>query len=189
VAGVVDGNSWKRGAYQWQTIVRRKGYPQQSKTFETRKDVAAWARKIEREIETGTWRDSREAESTTLFECLERYINEVSIHKKGYKQEVHKANIIVRHPISSMFMSSIRGTDIAKFCDYRLAEGKSASTIQKELLISVYAEMSIYTVRFTVPPVQPARKPKVDNARNRRLERDDPCRYVSLTPRAITARL
>jgi len=171
----------KRGAYQWQAIVRRKGFPQQSKTFETRKDAEAWARKIEREIETGTWRDSREAESTTLFECLERYINEVSIHKKGYRQEVHKANVIARHPVSSMFMASIRGADIAKFRDARLKDGKAASTIQKELALLSHLFNTArreWSMESISNPVQFVRKPKVDNARNRRLEGDEEQRLL-----------
>lgn len=90
----------KRGDQQWQAIVRRKGFPQQSKTFKIKRDAQAWGRKVERDIDTGMWRDSREAESTTLIECLQRYVNEVSIHKKGASQEVVKANVIARYPLA-----------------------------------------------------------------------------------------
>ena len=33
-----------RGQYQFQAKIRRKGYPVQIKTFETRRDAEAWAR-------------------------------------------------------------------------------------------------------------------------------------------------
>jgi hypothetical protein len=33
-----------RGEYQWEAQIRRKGYPAQRKTFETKADAQAWAR-------------------------------------------------------------------------------------------------------------------------------------------------
>jgi len=37
----------KRGPHQWQAQVRKKGYPLQTKTFETRAGAQAWARAVE----------------------------------------------------------------------------------------------------------------------------------------------
>ncbi|WP_165386511.1 hypothetical protein [Pseudomonas orientalis] len=36
-----------RGEHQWEAQIRRKGYPAQRKTFETKSDAQAWARMIE----------------------------------------------------------------------------------------------------------------------------------------------
>jgi len=171
----------KRGQYQWQAIIRRKGHPQQSKTFETRKDAEAWARKIEREMDTGAWRDTRESESTTLHVCLERYLNEVSIHKKGHREEINKARVIARHPIASKFIGNIRGSDIAQYRDIRINEGKAASTIQKELALlshlfnTARKEWGMETLQN---PVQLVRKPKINNSRNRRLVDDEENRLL-----------
>ncbi len=68
----------KRGPYQWQAQVRRKGHPPQSKTFETRAAAESWARAIEVEIDNGVFVSRAEAESTTLKELLERYLAEVT---------------------------------------------------------------------------------------------------------------
>jgi len=163
----------KRGPLQWQAFVRRKGYPRQSKTFETRKNAEAWARMVEREIETGAWRDSREAESTTLHECLERYINEVSVHKKGFRQECNKANVIARHPIASMLMANIRGSHIALYRDHRVSEKMSPSTIQKELALLSHlfnTARKEWGMESLQNPVALVRKPKISNQRDRRLE-------------------
>lgn len=51
---------------KWQTLVRRKGYPEQSKTFLTKSDADQWGRLIESEIERGLFLDRSAAESTTL---------------------------------------------------------------------------------------------------------------------------
>ena len=37
----------KRGDYQFQAIIRRKGFPSQTKTFESRADAERWAREVE----------------------------------------------------------------------------------------------------------------------------------------------
>ncbi|WP_247617852.1 hypothetical protein [Pseudomonas syringae] len=36
-----------RGEYQWEAQIRRKGYPAQRKTFETKSDAQAWSCLIE----------------------------------------------------------------------------------------------------------------------------------------------
>ena len=36
-----------RGSYQYQAIVRRKGYPTQTKTFEKKQDAKDWASTVE----------------------------------------------------------------------------------------------------------------------------------------------
>ena len=61
----------KRGDY-WRAEVRRRGYPAQSRSFDTKPDAQAWARSVESEIDRGIWRDNREAERTTLADALDR---------------------------------------------------------------------------------------------------------------------
>ncbi|MCO1347908.1 hypothetical protein L0Y95_14445 [Burkholderia vietnamiensis] len=77
----------RRGDLQWQARVRRKGYPVQIKTFNTRAEAEAWARLIESEIDRGVFVSRAEAESTTLAEALDRYDREIAASKKGYVQE------------------------------------------------------------------------------------------------------
>lgn len=171
----------KRGAYQWQAIVRRKGYPQQSKTFETRKNAESWARKIERDIEAGHWRDSGEADRTTLAECLQRYIDEISSKKKSGKQEFYKANCILKHPVSNMYMSNIRSVDIADYRKSRESDDLAPSTIQKEMALLSHlfnVARKEWGMESLKNPVQDVSNPKVSNARDRRLEGDEEQRLL-----------
>ncbi|HYS62614.1 MAG TPA: hypothetical protein VEN30_02165, partial [Paraburkholderia sp.] len=62
----------KRGQYQWEAQVRRRGYPAQSKTFTTKAEADAWASMIESEMSRGVWVSRNEAEATTLYEALKR---------------------------------------------------------------------------------------------------------------------
>jgi len=49
----------KRGPYQWEAQIRRRGYPAQSKTFETKTEAEAWANMIESESCRGRrWRNA-----------------------------------------------------------------------------------------------------------------------------------
>jgi hypothetical protein len=96
----------------WQVAVRKKGYPPQYKTFRTRKEGEAWASVTESEMVRGVWRDRSEAESTTLKECLDRYLAEVTPKKKS-KGEGWYVKAWMTRPIASRFMASIRGKDLA----------------------------------------------------------------------------
>jgi len=45
----------KRGPYQWQAQIRKKGQPLQTKTFETHAEAEQWARAIEVEMDKGVF--------------------------------------------------------------------------------------------------------------------------------------
>lgn len=72
----------ERGPFQFQVQIRRKNYPTQTKTFETRREDKAWVIVIESEMVRGVFTDRREAEQTTLGAALERYKREVTSCKK-----------------------------------------------------------------------------------------------------------
>ena len=90
----------KRGPYQWQAQIRKKGYPPQSKTFETRAPAEQWAREVEHEMDQGIFVSRAEADSTTLGELLERYLMEVTPLKKGVAAETVRISALVRHPLT-----------------------------------------------------------------------------------------
>jgi hypothetical protein len=64
----------KRGSHQWQAQIRKKGYPPQVRSFRTRTAAEQWAREVEHEMDRGIFTSRSEAESTTLRELLERYL-------------------------------------------------------------------------------------------------------------------
>ena len=77
----------------WLARIRRKGVDQ-SKTFDTKREAELWLRDLERKID-GFGKDSKEVETfhlktTTLRETFERYIQEISPHKKGRNTVLHE---------------------------------------------------------------------------------------------------
>ena len=159
----------------WQAIVRRKGYPSQTKTFRAKRDAEAWARGIESEMDRGVWRDRSEAENTTLKECLERYLAEVTPKKKSEGEGWYVKAWMAR-PIAARFMASIRGKDLASEIRAMESEGKGANHIR--------LHRAVISNLFTVArrewgmeslenPADLVNNPKLPQGRNRRLVDDE----------------
>ena len=80
----------KRASNRWQAQVRRKGYPPQSKTFVTRAAAVQWVRSIEYEMDQGLFVSRNEAETTTVAELLNRYLQEFTVQKRGAGPEAYR---------------------------------------------------------------------------------------------------
>jgi len=47
---------YKRGDYQWEAKIRKAGFPQLARTFESKADAMAWAAEVETEMRRGNLR-------------------------------------------------------------------------------------------------------------------------------------
>ncbi len=168
----------QREGGRWQAKVRRRGHPVQSRTFTKKTDAEAWARKVESELERGVWRDTAEAERTTLAEALERYGREVTPRKKGAEQEIYRVRALRRLPLARRSLASIRGADIAEFRDAELTRLAPSSVVKQLALLSHLFEVARKEWGIEVDnPVRKISKPKFDNSRSRRLS-DEEARYL-----------
>ncbi len=161
----------KRGLHQWQAQIRKQGYPLQSKTFETRAAAARWARAIECEMDRGLFVSRVEAESITLGELLERYVEEVTPLKKGAAPEAARIRALIKHPLANRFLAGLRGVDLARYRDARLKK-VSPGTVKRELVILSHLfevarkEWGIHVHN----PVRDIKLPPNPKARDRRLQ-------------------
>lgn len=168
----------KKGEYQWHVQIRRKGYDAQTKTFNTRVEAEAWARNVENEMDRGVFVSRAEAESTTLYEALDRYEREVSKLKKGHDQERYRIAAWKEHPLAKRSLASLRSSDFAEYRDNRLAAGASAATIRNDLAVISH----IFTTcakEWGIPVVNSVaniRMPRANNSRDRRLVGDEETR-------------
>ncbi|OCX67654.1 hypothetical protein A6M27_10665 [Acidithiobacillus thiooxidans] len=156
----------------WQAIVRKKGYPSQSKTFRTKRDAEAWARLTESAMERGLWQNQSDADSTTLADALDRYGREVSSLKKSGKIELYRIGNLKTDKIAKLHLSRIRGADLAEYRDRRLKAGLSDSSVRLELAIisNLYTvAMKEWRMEGLRNPVLSVRKPSPGKARDRRL--------------------
>ena len=163
----------KRGPYQWEVRIRKKGLPVTCKTFETKYDAEKWAREIESEMDCGIFVPRAEAERTTLAEALDKYIAEYIPKLAHADKSERMAKAIQRRNIACMTMASIRSKDVADFIKEREAEGVSPNTIRLDLaLLSRLFEVAIsnWGMESLINPVSRVSKPKLPSGRERRLE-------------------
>jgi len=159
----------------FQAQFRRKGYQPISKVFPTLQEAEAWLRAIQSEIDGGVFELSRLAESTTLFNALERYELEVSPSKKSHAVEVHRIRRWKAEPIALRGLSLIRSSDMAYYRDRRIKEGASNDTVRQELALVSHLytiaikEWGMETLRH---PLKGIRFPKPGKGRDRRILQD-----------------
>lgn len=168
--------SFRKRSNGWQARIRRKGYPDLTKTFSTRSEANAWARQVESDIDKGSFVSRIEAENTTLFQLLNRYLNEITPHKKHFKVEVCRIKAWLKNPLSQRYLSTLRTTDFALWRDERVKQGKSSNTIKLELAIISHlysvarAEWGFESLEN---PIKYLRMPKLPNGRTRRVSNDE----------------
>lgn len=172
----------KRGTHQYQAIVRVKGYPTRTRTFETRKEAEHWSSTIELQMGAGTWKDTTQAKVTTLKAALERYAKQVTPHKRGATRELGRIKMWLENPLAQLSLADLRSKHFAKYRDDRL-KTVASSTVHKELaLIShVYVTAKKEWDIQVENPITDVKKPKLPEARDRRLEGDE---EVTLLKRA-----
>ncbi len=158
----------------WQAQVRRKGYPTQSKTFEKKSQAQAWARQAESEMERGVFVARGESERTTLGECFERYLEEVTPSKKLSGQGPERGFIRqwLGRPLSRRVIAEIRSVDVAAVIKDMVNEGKSENTIRLHLAVLSHLftiARSDWGMEALDNPVARVRKPRLPKGRERRV--------------------
>ena len=170
----------KRGDYQWEAQVRRKGFPPQSKTFNTRADAELWSATIESEMGRGVFIDRSDAERSTIGEIIERFTKEFApFHYKARLDGKEAWRFQCQHLNSALGKYSLAALDqklIAQYRDNRL-ETVGSSTVRKELfMLSKILKFAETECAITLPrgnPVDKIRKPTEGKARDRRLSNDE----------------
>lgn len=161
----------KRGNY-WRAQIRRRGYPVQNNTFDTKVQAESWARSVETAMDRGLFVSLGEAQRTTLAESLQRYGREISSTKHHPQQDLQRIRHWLRQPMAANFLANLRGTDFAKYRDDRLAEGLAPNTVRLELaLVSHMFEIARkeWGMEGLLNPLKNIRKPSGSRERDRRL--------------------
>lgn len=162
----------KKGPYQWHAQIRRKGWPQQTRTFNTQAEAKTWATMIEREMDAGVFVSRNEAEATSFSSALELYAKEVTSKKRSSASELSRIQAMQRHPLALRSLASIRGSDMATYRDMRLEEGMAPSTVRRELALISHVftiARKEWRMESLSNPVELIRQPSVDDARERRI--------------------
>lgn len=168
----------KRDSGWWQAVIRRKGHPQESKTFELYDDAVKWARDIENQIDKGTYFSRSEAERMTVSDLIDRFKKEFAPqHYRKREDEKEAWKYQCAHLDAALGEYSLASLDQKLAAKYREDRLKcvSESTVRKELfMLSKILGFAETECGITLPrgnPVEKIRKPSEGKSRERRLSK------------------
>ena len=160
--------SFRQHGNGWQGRIRRRGYPDITKTFETKADAEKWARALESEIDKGQFANVSEAQRTTLGDLIARYLAEVTPTMKGATEDTIRLKAIMRKPIARWGMANLSAARIAAYREERLQEVSAGTVIRELAYLSAIINHARREWGINVPnPVQMVRKPQSPQARSR----------------------
>jgi len=158
----------------FQAIVKRRGFPLTSQTFEHKADALIWARQIETEIDRGQYLPRAVSEGILLRDLIERYRHDVLPTKRG--KHFAPALRLLDDRFGRYAVSALSSRRIAEFRDQRLRSGHAASTVRKELnLLSRIFDLAMREWDVVLPanPCKAVSRPPERNARTRRLRQHE----------------
>ena len=156
------------------------------KSFERKAEAELWARQIESQFDRGIVSEIKAAQKVTLEELFTRYAQATRHTKRNAAHEVFTLRLLSRH-FGHLKLAELRTHDIAAFRDMRLADNRSEATVTNNLhLLSAVIQMAINEWGYEIPynPVHRVKKPKVNNARDRRLAPGELDRLLAATDEA-----
>ena len=169
-----------RGPHQFQAIVRKRGYPERSQTFETEREARDWAAGVEVDMTRGAFVDRSPLKRTTFGDLLTKYLREVTPKKRGAETETSRIRQLQKHPLAARPLSTLSSTDFEEYCAERLEDCMPA-TVRRELVI-VSAVFTKARMGWKIPLdnlLDGFDWPKEGYHRERRLEEDEEARLLA----------
>lgn len=161
---------------KWQAQVRRKGFPEVSKTFSLKTDALEWAREQERQADKGELGKPRlNLSQIMLSELVERYLQTVVPIKKSAKTETIVLEAFLRHRICKKPLDKLTTADFAKYRDERLQKVVSATV--KRQLNPIHHMFEIarheWDIQLKTNPLDKLSLNYIDRRRERRLKPEE----------------
>ena len=170
--GIVMANFTQRTNGKWQAKIRRTGWPDQSKSFQTREAAKQWATATEREMDIGAFINRNDAERTTFKAAANRYIKEVVPTKRSGERDVYKIKALIEK-FGEYSLASINAAMLSDYRDLRLKVVAPQTVVHEINMLSRIFKACSMDWGIALPqgiPTALVRKPAVNNARDRRLE-------------------
>ncbi|RYF18924.1 MAG: site-specific integrase [Comamonadaceae bacterium] len=176
--------SIRQRADKWQARIARKGFPPEVRSFATRSEAVRWARQIESEMDSGSFRSAGIAAALTLRELLQRYMEQVSPTKRGCADEVIRIRALQRTRMAAYSLSNLTPEVIAAFRDERLCHVKAGAVIRDLSLLSSVINHARREWGLAVEnPCALVRKPATPPGRSRVLSAEERERlFAALAP-------
>jgi integrase len=160
--------SIRKHGKKWRAEVYKHG-TRRSKVLATKAQAMAWAVDVERELEAGG-----DIPDKTFGELLEKYRDEVSESKKGYRWEAARIGLLLRDPIADVRLPQLAQPDCAAWRDRRLREVSPASVRREWTLMSHACTVAIREWHWLREnPFTGVKRPANPPPRDRRITQDE----------------
>ena len=169
----------QRESGKWEARVRKRGGRAVSKTFSTKSLALAWAREQEAQMERGTWLDTTVAHRTTVAELLGDYRTSVA-NSRGSPAELGRLERFSEE-LGHYRLDALTPAVLLKWRDERL-KAVAPGTVARELgLLGGVMTWARKERLIPLPqnPVSAIALPAVDDARDRRLMKDEEARLLA----------
>lgn len=160
----------KRGD-AWRAEVVKQGI-RKSASFPTKAAAQAWAASIESEIALGK---SGQFPDKTFRELLERYRDEVTVHKRGERWETIRIEKILRESgLAAHKLSELSTSDFASWRDRRLRQVSGSSVGREMSLLSHAFSIGVREWKWLPEsPMKHLRRPAANPPRDRLASDED----------------
>lgn len=157
----------------WSVQIRRKGYSQQTRTLPTKAEAQAWARDQEGRIDRALAPiNLRLLKGTTLRDLINRYLEDVTPTKRSaYTEKTRLKKLLREQSLCDLVLADLTPKAFADYRAIRLAIVQPG-TVHRELgLIRHVLEVARreWDMDLPVNPMDRVKRPKLTNARDRRL--------------------
>jgi len=163
---------FKNKSGNWEVQIRRRGYPAQTATFDTKPQARKWADAVEGDMARSRFVPADEADRTSFREVIERYETEILPGLRGKVQDASRLRALKKLALSGRAIGLIRSADIAAYLKEMESKGYSADTIRLHLgIISrlFAAARRRWGMESISNPIQFVQKPKTVPGRERRV--------------------
>lgn len=165
--------------------VRREGYKSIAKTFIRRTDAAAWARRVEADMEGGKWVEEAD-KVPTLAEAIKDYRETVAIHMKGRATYKYRFDEFAATAFAAKPINEVTAHDLAVWRDDQAVTLKPATVVRKLAMLSgVFGWAMRERGWVTVNPLSRVSRPRLPEGRSRTLS---PAEFECLMTAAKTSK-
>jgi integrase len=171
---------------KYRVLIRVKGFPAISKTFERKTDAKIWAQQTESEMRQGSFIKTSESRKHTLNEAIERYIQHVLPEKAKNARNVYQHLQWWRKTMGHLLLSDVTSARVAQARDQlgsevtQLGKKRSPSTIVRYLAsLSIVLSLACREWQWVNENVlHKVTKPKEPRGRVRFLDDDELERFL-----------
>ncbi len=154
---------------KWRAQVRRQGITKTA-TFTTRTEAVNWANFIEAEIEAGRYTNTPDV---TFSALLMKYLQEVTCHKRGKREERFRILRIACTPLGEVKLNELAKEHFRAWQNQRLTEVQPASVARERATLSAVIAKAMEWDFLTTNPLKTLEKIKLPAARTRRYSEEE----------------